>query len=187
MSYISWHLGNMGLIPGLDFSVYGAARYAHRLNQNSTKQGDSSLGPFANDGWPSMVIEAGWSESLGHLHRDASWWLTAESAPNNPKLILLITFLRRARTFRMERYELRQTTTPATWTAPTGVREVPTLIEAVDIDLRSTPPTIIGAPLTIPFKGIMRRDPVGQERNISLDAAYLGTWALRMAAANKEC
>ena len=127
-----------------------------------------------------MVIEAGWSESLGHLHRDASWWLTAESAPNNPKLILLITFLRRARTFRMERYELRQTTR----TAPTDAREVPTLIEAVDIDLRSTPPTITGAPLTIPFKGIMRRDPVGQEGNISLDAAYLGTWALRMAAAN---
>jgi hypothetical protein len=164
----------MGLVPGLDFTVFGSARYAHRLNPDSKKQADSSLDPFVNDGWPSIVIEAGWSESLG---RDASWWLTAESAPNNPKHMLLITFLRQARTFRMERYELRQTTR----TAPTGAREVPTLIEAVDIDLRSTPPTITGAP---PFRGIMRRDPVGQEGNISLDAAYLGTWALRMAAAN---
>jgi hypothetical protein len=95
----------------------------------------------------------------------------------------VVILLRRSRTFKLERYELRTATTVST--APAGQRDVPTLIEAVTINLRTTPPTVTGAPLTIPFNGIMRRAPTpGQEHNITLDAAYLADWALSIATQN---
>jgi hypothetical protein len=85
MAYILGNLWSMGLLPAIHFTVFGSADYPHRLNQQSTKQADSSIGPAVNNGWPAMIVDAGWSEGLGHLHRDASWWLTSEVPPNDPK------------------------------------------------------------------------------------------------------
>jgi hypothetical protein len=82
----------------------------------------------------------------------------------------------------MERYELRTIGTVATGTVPTGNREVPTLIQVATINLQTTPPTVTGAPFIIPFEGIMRRLPTGQERDISLETSYLSAWALCTAA-----
>ena len=168
----------MGLRPILDFDTLGATRYQHHMNPNSQKEADSSVGPATDPPWPALVIEAGWSEGLAQLRRDANWWLSAQLPPNDPRLIILITFQRAQRTFLLEKYQLIQRTTIGTRSAPTGSRAVAASAGVATIDLRTTPPTVTGVPFVIPFKSIMRRDPVGQERDISLDGAYLSGWAV---------
>jgi hypothetical protein len=86
MGNITGQLMAMGLLLGLDFELLGRAKYAHRLNPDSEKQGDGSIGPAIPDPWPATVIEAGWSEGVGRLRVDASWWLSAKLPPDNPRL-----------------------------------------------------------------------------------------------------
>ena len=94
MAYISGQLMAMGLLPALDYVTLGAARYTHHLNPDSHRQGDSSIGPAILDPWPATVIEAGWSEGVRRLRTDAGWWLSAQLSPNNPRLVVLISFKR---------------------------------------------------------------------------------------------
>ena len=95
MAYVVAGLNTMGLVAAVDYEVFGTARYAHRLNPQSLKEADSALGPAVVDGWPGTVIEAGWSEGLGNLRRDAHWWLSAQLPPNNPRLVVLISFIKK--------------------------------------------------------------------------------------------
>jgi fermentation-respiration switch protein FrsA (DUF1100 family) len=46
--------------------------------ESTSKELDASFKPSyrGKHGWPSLVIEAGLSESLVKLRRDAAWWLT---------------------------------------------------------------------------------------------------------------
>ena len=90
MGNITGQLMAMGLLLGLDFELLGGAKYAHRLNLDSEKQGNSSIGPAIPDPWPATVIEAGWSEGVGRLRVDVSWWLSAKL----PRLVVLIPFKR---------------------------------------------------------------------------------------------
>ena len=154
------------------------------MNQNSQKEADSALGPATHQPWPALVIEAGWSEGVAHLRRDVHWWLSAQLPPNNPRLIILISFQRAQRTFRLEKYQLIQQTTIGTRSTPTGKRAIPASADVATIDLRTTPPTVTGAPFVIPFQSMMRRDPIGQERDISLDGPYLSRWATGIATRN---
>jgi hypothetical protein len=88
MGFIIGELAAMGLVSGLHYASTGSARYSHRLNPNSQKEADSSIGPAIPDPWPALVIEAGWSEGLSRLRIDAQWWLSAELPPNNPRLVV---------------------------------------------------------------------------------------------------
>jgi hypothetical protein len=95
----------MGLWPNEDFVDLGSSRYQHRLN-NSSKEADSTLAPITPQAWPAIVIEVGWTETLARLHINAQWWLSAQVPPNNTALVVLVSFRRPERTFRLERYEL---------------------------------------------------------------------------------
>lgn len=48
---------------------------------NSRKQADSSWRPRtrASDEWPSLVLEVGYSQSMGSLRHNARWWLESRS------------------------------------------------------------------------------------------------------------
>jgi len=127
-------------------------------------------------------MEAGWSESVSRLRIDAQWWLSAQLPPNNTTLAVLVSFKRPQRTFGLEKYEIIPTATGIrTRSAPLGLQNIARSTGTATIDIRTTPPTVIGAPLILPFTGIMQRPPTAAERDISLSAADLESWATGIA------
>jgi hypothetical protein len=181
MAIIQEDMARIGLRPGRNYLVLGSARYQHRSN-NSFKEADSSIAPLYPRAWPALVIEAGWLETVARLHIDAQWWLSAQVPPNNTTLVILTSFTKSQRTFRLERYELVTVTrNVVTRSAPLGVRDLAMCTAVATVDIRSTPPIITGAPFVLPFTGIMRRPPVAPERNISISAADLEIWAMAVA------
>jgi hypothetical protein len=170
----------MGLLGNIDFFDVGSTRYEHRSG-NSSKEADSALAPIGPQPWPAIVIEAGWAETLARLHIDAQWWLSAQLPPNNTTLVVLVSFRRPERTFRLEKYEL--VAAPGRVVTRSGVRNLAMCTGFATIDLRSTPPIITGAPFVLPFAGIMRRPPIAPQRNVSMSAAELETWATGIARA----
>jgi len=182
INYIMEEMGRMGLRSLHDYVGLGSTRFQHRSN-NSFKEPDSALAPITSPEWPSLVIEAGWAETLARLHIDAQWWLSARVPPNNTTaLVILVSFTKSQRTFRLEKYELVTVTrSVATRSAPLGVRNLATCTAVTTIDIRSTPPIITGAPFVLPFAGIMRRPPIAPEQNISMSAVELEEWAVTIA------
>jgi len=181
MAFIQEDMGRMGLRSFHDYLILGSSRYLHRSN-NSFKEADSTLAPIYPQAWPALVIEAGWAETLARLRIDAQWWLSAQVPPNNTTLVILVSFIRSQRTFRLEKYEL--VTVPrsvVTRSAPLGVRNLAKCMAVTTIDLRSTPPIITGAPFVLPFAGIMRRPPIAPERDVSISAVDLEVWATAIA------
>jgi len=176
-------LGRMNLWCNEDYLDVGSGRYQHRLN-NSSKEADSALAPICPQPWPAIVIEAAWAETLARLHIDAQWWLSAQLPPNNTTLVVLVSFRRPECTFRLEKYELVATPGGVVIrSAPLGVRSLAMCTASATIDLRLTPPIITGAPFVLPFAGIMRRPLIAPERNVSISAAELETWATAIARA----
>jgi hypothetical protein len=181
INYIQDELGLMGLRSYRDYVNLGSTRFQHRSN-NSSKEADSALAPMTSPDWPSLVIEAGWAETLARLHIDAQWWLSAQVPPNNTTaLVILVSFTKSQRTFRLEIYELVTVASVVTRSAPLGVRNLAQCTAVTTIDIRSTPPIITGAPFVLPFAGIMRRPPIPPERNISMSAVELESWAMTTA------
>src|SRR5262249_44004157 len=127
----------------------GSGRYYHRLG-TSSKEADGSIAPLQPQPWPALVIEAGWSESVSRLRIDAQWWLSTQLPPNSTTLVVLISFNRPRRTFCLQKYEIVPTATGVgTRSAPLGLRNIATSTGTATIDLRTTPPTIIGAPFIL--------------------------------------
>ena len=181
MDYIRYELGLMGLRSYRDYVNLGSTRFQYCSN-NSFKEADSALAPMTSPDWPSLVIEAGWAETLARLHIDAQWWLSAQVPPNNTAaLVILVSFTKSQRTFRLEIYELVTVASAVTRSAPLGVRNFAQCTAVTTIDIRSTPPIITGAPFVLPFAGIMRRPPIPPERNISMSAVELESWAMTTA------
>jgi len=175
---------NVGLRHLHDYIGIGSGRFYHRSG-TSSKESDSSIAPTTQlQPWPALIMEAGWSESVSRLRIDAQWWLSAQLPPNNTTLVVLISFKRTQRTFCLEKYETVPTATgnrSRSASAPPGLRNIAKSTGTATIDLRTIPPTIIGAPFILPFTGIMRRPPTAAERDISLSAARLETWATTIA------
>ena len=181
LGLIQDEMRNVGLRHLHDYIDIGSSRFYHRSG-TSSKEADSSIAPTQLQPWPALIIETSWSESVSRLRIDAQWWLSAQLPPNNTTLVVLVTFKRPQRTFCLEKYEIIPTTTSIrTRSAPLGLRNIARSTGMATIDLRTTPPTIIGAPFILLFTGIMRRPPTAAERDISLSAAGLETWATTIA------
>ena len=74
-----------------------------------SKEGDSAFKPLSirprEADWPTIVLEAGWSESLTRLRLDAHFWL--EDSGGDVKIVLLFSIGRTARTMIIEKWENR--------------------------------------------------------------------------------
>jgi hypothetical protein len=101
--------------------------------------------------------------------------------PNNTTLVILVSFTKSQRTFRLEKYELVTVTSSRDEVCATRSPKSRKCTAVTTIDLRSTPPIITGAPFVLPFAGIMRRPPIPPERNISISAVELEAWAMTIA------
>jgi hypothetical protein len=145
---------------------------------SSRKQGDSSFRPIHDRiEWPSLMIEAGWSESVGRLKIDAAWWLG--NSGNHTRIVLLTSFKRQTQNLVIDRYGLDTVQGIGTRTASSGMRTVTRCFQTIHIDISGTGPIVDGAPLTLPFDAIMRRQPTSHsaEKDVSFSAADLVVWA----------
>jgi hypothetical protein len=134
----------------------------------SSKEGDSSYKPHrcrsGEDDWPTIVIEAGLSESLRRLRADAGWWL--DKSGGEVKIVILIKIIRARRSLQIEQLCLQPRTPAAPVTranalVPTKIQEL-TIIQNPPIP---TPPgniatyAVTGVPLILEFGKLLLRAP----------------------------
>jgi hypothetical protein len=158
---------------------------------NSSKEGDSSYRPqwcrFADD-WPTIVIEAGLSESLHRLRADAKWWLTKSG--DRVKIVILIKVIRERKSLLIEQWCMSPPTRPRPTTRahPNANTTRPVLTQISDLTVIQDPPipplpgtiptyTVTGAPLILDFEKLLLRTPVPPEGNVIFTAADLQAWA----------
>ena len=77
---------------GLDDVWYSMGTTTYRTQGHPNRdggEGDSSGGPIERQGplWPTLVIEAGYSQTLVGLRRDMRWWFSASN--HQVKIVLL--------------------------------------------------------------------------------------------------
>ena len=157
-----------------EFRDLGATKFQVR---RASKEGDTAFKPLSmrprEADWPTIVIEAGWSESLRKLRLDAGFWL--EDSGGDVKIVLLISIGRRARTMIIEKWENRSVSPNRPFTR-SNTTQIPTQIQAITIDSNSN--TVNGAPLTLEFRKIFLRQAVPPlEHDFTFTAQDLSTFA----------
>ncbi|KAL1982153.1 hypothetical protein VTN96DRAFT_1688 [Rasamsonia emersonii] len=159
-----------------EFAGYGATKY---VGENaSSKEGDSSwknLRVRSNKGdWPTLVIEAGMSESMPRLHTDARWWI--EHSAGKVNIVLLIWIRPSIKAIKIEKWV--PGAAPVTKTSSClRSNAFPTLTEEITIDQSNTPSVIKGTPLRLEFDKIFDRPanpPV--EQDVVFSSQDLDDW-----------
>jgi hypothetical protein len=155
---------------------------------NSSKEGDSTYKPKCRpreDDWPTIVFEAGLSESLTGLRRDAQWWLA--NSRGEVKIVIIISIVKAEKSLWIEQWCISPPTRPGSATraflnatpVPTKIQELTVIQDPPIPHLPGTIPTytVTGAPLTLEFEKLLLRAPVLPEGNVILTAADLQAWA----------
>ncbi|OGM39664.1 hypothetical protein ABOM_011522 [Aspergillus bombycis] len=133
------------------------------------------------NGWPSLVIETGVSESLAKLRRDATWWL--QNSSGDTRIVLVISIKKAMREIRFEKWQLvppnfpRPVTRQAVDQLRQQPNQMPPLVQqqansqiAFCIqEVIITPTSITGEPLVIPFRAMFDRQPTGTEGDIVIN------------------
>lgn len=131
------------------------------------------------NGWPSLVVETGVSESLTKLRRDATWWF--QNSSGDTRIVILLAINAGTRELRIEKWQLvpsgrlvtrqlieelrqRPGLMPPLGQLPAGVQTAFCVQEVV-----ITPESFTGQPLVIPFRALFDRKPNGAERDIVIN------------------
>jgi hypothetical protein len=88
---IHFRIAAMGLRN--DWVPIGSSTVRAQGGEPGAGEGDSTNGPRARigrDRWPTLVIEAGFSETLSELQADMRWWFAASE--HQVKIVLLAKF-----------------------------------------------------------------------------------------------
>jgi hypothetical protein len=170
------HVRALG-ISRRDLASRGAGR--EMRNNQRRKEPDDQFKPATRvmaEDRPTLVIEAGWSESMNQLRNDAHYWLTKTNG--EVKIVLLIHVKYAQRVIELERWENRPNPRP---TRRSTSADRPTKIQSLQIILQTNAPTIVsgGAPLLLPinliFDGAI---PAGRPTTgLSITAAELQEYA----------
>jgi hypothetical protein len=122
----------------------GSARFGPRGGRS--KEADAGYIPCSRrlqDDWPSFIIEAGVSESLAMLRRDAAFWVT--NSAGRTRIVIVLSVNRRDRQILVERWEevprIRPNQSTANYTCIPGLMQSLTLNAGVKYE---------GLPLEIP-------------------------------------
>jgi len=138
------------------------------------KQGDSGLRPdpprSAGIQYPTLVIEAGDSESLPRLYKDKDWWFN-NSSPTLPRgdvrIVLLIKVYPRTKRIVIEQWHR------SFYQSPSARVEIkPHPHKPFSLDDNSCW-IVEGAPMVIPFQEVFLRPAQGQETDIVLAEDFL--------------
>ncbi|KAK3943460.1 hypothetical protein QBC46DRAFT_419815 [Diplogelasinospora grovesii] len=141
-----------------------------RPNRGDGGEGDSSGGPKqrrAGGGWPTLVVEAGNTQTMEQLRRDMRWWFAA-STNHQVKIVLLAKLDRTRRRIILEKWvvETRGQGRPgATTTRAAAVLQPPfcsqtiTITWAPGMDNTPTSHTVTRGALRLEFELMFLRPP----------------------------
>lgn len=151
-------------------------------------EGDSSGGPKPErnykGAWPTLVIEAGHSESLGALRNDMRWWFSASDHQVN--IVLLTKFDHPNQRIIIERWEEEeelQTREGAATTRRSSANPVFTPILQQSITITQNTATnpvsyhVTRGALVLSFRLLFLRDPGPQEGDFVISIAELQAYA----------
>jgi hypothetical protein len=155
-------------------------------------EGDSTGGPrparSGRTAWPTLVIEAGYSQSMPQLHRHMQWWF---SAPNHEvKIVLLVKFHPVAQQQRIVLEKWVETAQRETRRTP-GLRphlsQTITIYEEPANEATGTPATYtaVGGALRLEFRLLLLRAPGPGKGDIVVTVAQLEDYAARVWEANR--
>ncbi|CAI4215960.1 unnamed protein product [Parascedosporium putredinis] len=145
---------------------------------------DSSGGPdperASKGAWPTLVIEAGVSESLNELHEDMRWWFAASD--HQVKIVLLTKFdLARSAIF-LERWEEESCIArPGPTTTRYATASYPVLRQRIVItrDTTTNPVSylVTSGALILPFRLLFIREPGSGEGDFVISIPALESYA----------
>ncbi|KAL7805954.1 hypothetical protein V8C44DRAFT_339834 [Trichoderma aethiopicum] len=146
-------------------------------------EGDSSGGPVSvrhhRHAWPTLVIEAGDSESLRALQDDMRWWFSASD--HQVKIVLLAKFDHRLQQILIERWEEEAATRPGATTtrrAATFGASQPVLQQSITITRDPTGSyQVVRGDLVLSFRLLFLRDPGPQEGDVIIPTRDLQRYA----------
>lgn len=152
----------------------------------TSKEGDSTYKPKCRAGkgtWPTLVFEAGLSETLSKLRTDADWWLT--NSKGQVKIAIVVSIKPAQKSLWIEKWCL-QPRTPAMPATRANPPQVATKMQELTITKNPpilTPPgntatyAVTGAPLILEFAKLLLRAPVPPEGDVIFTIADLQAWA----------
>jgi hypothetical protein len=132
----------------------GSARCGRRGRRS--KEADVSYTPLSrpleDDAWPSLVIEAGVSESLAMLRTDAAFWIT--NSDGRTRIMIVLSVNRRDRQILVERWEEDPRIRPNRSTA--NYSRIPRLIQSLTLNAGVT---YVGLSFEIPAQKVFDNLP----------------------------
>lgn len=173
-----------------EISAYGSATYYMRESGKVTAagEGDSSFGlkdRRKNDRWPTVVIEAGWSQSRVALVAKAHWWFEAS---NRAVKIVLLIFASPLQ-IQVEKWK----TNPLPHSSAAPGRPNTRLFQATNLYPKVHPPVltvnrasantpsndyrVTSSPLPLEFRDVFLRNPVPPEGDILLGESFFRSYA----------
>jgi hypothetical protein len=177
----------------MDDILWGANK-THRpsMAANKGKEADDCFIPPTRHatrnqptGWPSLVIEAGVSESLTRLRYDARWWF--ENSEGAVRTVILLSIKRRQRTILLEKWQLsppgqsvttqqalriQQMTIPPM--PPLGLQQAANQYPFIAQTATITTTNATGSlPIHLHYQALFDRAPGPGQPDIRLDAAAL--------------
>jgi len=142
------------LLPGHTWKMYklvGSATYYSPSTNSRAKEADKALKPRTRgpNGFPSLVIEVGYSESLAELRCDASWWLIGSGGAT--LMVIIIEISRTPLSLKVECWTMTANPNARTRRSPL---EVPNRNQYFEIDARGDvtgDPELESQDLVIPY------------------------------------
>jgi hypothetical protein len=166
-------------IPHGQLIPVNAGRYKGNA---SSKEGDSAYKPYPSRGrkadWPTIVFEAGISESLSRLRIDTGWWLTNSGGDVN--IVIIIAVNQRQLRIQVEKWELAlpdlgRPCTRSNQQMPARTHEITIYPDAI-----TGAPLVVGAPMVLEFDKIFLRPATPPEIDVVFTAEDLSGWAARV-------
>ncbi|KAK4040284.1 hypothetical protein C8A01DRAFT_15832 [Parachaetomium inaequale] len=147
-------------------------------------EGDSTGGPKlergVKDAWPTLVVEAGVSESLSELHNDMRWWFS--TSDHQVQIVLLAKFEHTRRAITLEKWEEEPyDTRPGATTTRHAAALQPVLRQTITItqDTTTDPVSynVTRGALVLGFRLLFLRDPGPGEGDFILSIQELEDYA----------
>lgn len=104
-----------------------------------------------SDKWPTLVLESGYTDSQGTLTGNAEWWLSESNG--DTKIAMTLDIDTKSKRFTIKKFEYSSTGNVE--------EESVTVHQPYNSNIQ-----IVGAPMTIPFRKLFLREPVGNEEDI---------------------
>jgi hypothetical protein len=174
----------MGMSDDELFGV-GAGRFK---GSSCSKEGDTAFKPCSRDhetDLPTIVIEAGLSESLAKLRCDANWWLVHPGREGGKVMVVVIISIKQKdKSLRIEKWENAPAPARPITRANPGPPipiSIPTLIQQITIRPNATgairPNEVTGAPLVLEFDKIFLRQLIEPQTDFTFTANELADFA----------